>query len=53
MKDPIVEEVRKIRNFYAESHKYNIHAIVKDIRKKQKISKKRIVRVSKVKKHSV
>ena len=45
MKDPIVEEVRKIRNSYAESLNYNAHAIVKDIRKKQKISKKRIVSV--------
>ncbi len=53
MKDPIIEEVRKIRRLYAASYKYNIHDIVKDIRKKQKTSKNRVLRVTKTKKRSL
>lgn len=43
MKDPIVEEVRKIRNSYAKRFDYNLHEISKDIRKRQQASKKRIL----------
>jgi len=43
MKDPIVEEVRKIRNSYAKKFDYNVHEISKDIRKRQHTSKKRIL----------
>lgn len=36
MKDPIVEEVRKIRNAHAASFNYDLHAICEDLRKKEK-----------------
>jgi hypothetical protein len=36
MKDPIVEEVRKIRNAHAALFNYDIHAICEDLRKKEK-----------------
>lgn len=36
MKDPIVEEVRKIRNDHAASFNYDLHAICEDLRKKEK-----------------
>ena len=42
-KDPIVQEVRKIREANAKKFNYNIKNIVVDARKKQKASNRRIV----------
>jgi hypothetical protein len=36
MKDPIVEEVRAIRDAHAASFKFDLHAICEDLRKKEK-----------------
>ena len=41
--DPIVEEVRKIREAHAAKFNYDIKAIVKDAQKRQRTSKHRIV----------
>lgn len=35
MKDPIVEEVRRIRDAHAERFKFDLHAICEDLRKKE------------------
>ena len=42
-KDPIVQEVRKIREANAEKFNYNIKNIVEDARKRQKASIHRVV----------
>ena len=42
-KDPIVQEVRKIRETNAKKFNYNINDIVIDARKRQKASIRRIV----------
>jgi len=47
MKDPIVEEVRHARDMYAKKFSYNLSKITEDIRKKQKMSKRRILQPSK------
>ena len=36
MKDPIVEEVRKIRHAHAAQFKFDLHAICEDLRKLEK-----------------
>ena len=36
MKDPIVEEVRKIRHTDAAKFNFDLHAICEDLRKKEK-----------------
>ena len=36
MKDPIVEEIRKIRNAHSKKFNYDLHAICEDYRKKNK-----------------
>ncbi len=36
MKDPIVEEVREIRDAHAAKFDHDIHAICKDLRKEEK-----------------
>ena len=36
MKDPIVEEVRKIRDAHAAKFNFDLHAICEDLRKKEK-----------------
>jgi hypothetical protein len=41
--DPIVEEVRKAREEYARSFNYDLDAICRDLREKQKHSKNRVV----------
>ena len=41
--DPIVREVRKIRQTNAEKFNYNIKKIVEDARERQRISKHRVV----------
>ena len=44
--DPIVQEVRKIRQANAEKFNYNIKKIVEDARKRQKASGHRVVSFS-------
>jgi hypothetical protein len=41
--DPIVEEVRKVRNEHAEKFNYDLEAIVADLKKQQKGSKRKFV----------
>ena len=41
--DPIVEEVRKVRNAHARKFNYDLQAIVADLRKQQKASKRKFV----------
>jgi hypothetical protein len=36
MKDPIVEEVRKVRKSHAEKFNFNLHVICEDLKKKEK-----------------
>lgn len=42
--DPIVEEVRKIRERLAEKHNFDVGAIFEDLRKRQGTLGKRLVR---------
>ncbi|MEW5938431.1 MAG: hypothetical protein AB1750_02110, partial [Chloroflexota bacterium] len=44
--DPIVEEVRKVRNRHAAKFNYNLEAIVADLRKQEKKSRRKFVRLS-------
>lgn len=41
--DPIVEEVRKVRNEHAKRFDYDLQAIVADLKKQQKASKRKFV----------
>ena len=41
--DPIVEEVRKVRNDHAEKFNYDLSAIVADLKKQQKGSKRKFM----------
>lgn len=41
--DPIVEEVRKIRDAYAKSFNYDLDAICRDLQEKQRLGKRRVV----------
>jgi len=43
-KDPIVEEVRRIRQEHAERFNYDLRAIVDDLRKQQEQSGRKYVR---------
>lgn len=43
MKDPIVAEVRKIRDEHAKKFKYDLHAICEDIKQKEKNCKHPVV----------
>ncbi len=43
MKDPIVEEVRKIRHEHAAKFNFDLHAICEDLRKKEKTCGHRLV----------
>ena len=36
MRDPIVEEIRKIRDVHAARFQFDLHAICEDLRKKEK-----------------
>ena len=36
MKDPIVEEIRKIRDAHAAKFQFGLHAICEDLRKQEK-----------------
>jgi len=42
--DPIVDEVRKIREGLAEKHNFDLGIIFNDLRKRQNTVKKRLVR---------
>ena len=41
--DPIVEEVRAVRNAHAEKFNYDLKAIAADFKKQQKKSKRQVV----------
>ncbi|MCK6584933.1 MAG: hypothetical protein L6Q49_17700 [Anaerolineales bacterium] len=41
--DPIVEEVRKVRNEHAQKFNYDLQAIAADLKKQQKASKRKFV----------
>lgn len=41
--DPIVEEVRKIRDAHAREFNYDLHAICEDIRKQERRSRRKLV----------
>ncbi len=41
--DPIVEEVRKIRDAYAKSFNYDLDAICRDLQEKQRLGKRRVI----------
>jgi hypothetical protein len=43
MIDPIVEEIHKIREEFAEKHNYDIDAMFEEIHQKQKDSRHKIV----------
>jgi hypothetical protein len=38
MKDPIVEEIRKVRDEHARQFNYDLHAICIDLKKKENVS---------------
>jgi len=42
-KDPIVEEVRKVRQKHAGKFNNDIHAIVADLREQEKTSRRKLV----------
>ena len=44
--DPIVEEVRKVRNEHAKEFNYDLQAIVADLKKQQKAGKRKFVTLS-------
>lgn len=41
--DPIVEEVRKIRDEYAKRFNYDLDAICQDLQEKQRLGKRRVI----------
>ena len=41
--DPIVEEVRNVRNEHAKKFNYDLNAIAADLKKQQKVSKRKFV----------
>lgn len=43
MEDPIIEEVRRVRDQYAKQFDYNLDAICEDLRKKQDQEGRKIV----------
>lgn len=45
LKDPIVEEVRRVRDKLAERFNYDIKAIVENARKEQKASGRKVVSI--------
>ena len=44
--DPIVEEIRKLRDEYAASFDYDLEAICRDLRKSQKEGNRKVVSFS-------
>ncbi len=47
MPDPIVEEVRRIRDEYARQMNYDLHAMCEDLRRKEKLSGYKVVSLPK------
>jgi len=47
--DPIVEEVRKVRDAHARKFNYDLQAIANDLKKQQKASKRDFVTLSRKK----
>jgi len=43
--DPIVQEVRAIREAYAEKFGFDLHAICEDLRREQRASGRKVVRL--------
>lgn len=43
--DPIVEEVRRIRDQYAKKHQYDLDLIFRDLKQKQAASKRNYVKL--------
>ena len=41
--DPIVEEIRNVRNEHERKFNYNLQAIVNDLKKQQKTSKRKYI----------
>ena len=41
--DPIVEEIRRIRDEHAKKFNYDLHAICEDFRKRQRLSGRTVV----------
>lgn len=41
--DPIVEEVRKVRDAYAKRFNYDLDAICRDLQEKQRLGKRRVI----------
>lgn len=41
--DPIIEEIHKIRDEYAERFNYDLHAMCEDLRKRQLLSLHKVV----------
>ena len=44
--DPIVEEVRKVRDEHAKKFNYDLRAITADLKKQQKASGRKVVKLS-------
>ena len=42
-KDPIIEEIRKVREQHAAKFNYNLDEIVKDLKKREKKAKRKVV----------
>ena len=42
-RDPVVEEVRAIRDAYSKRFDYDLRAIAEDLRKKEKLSDRKLV----------
>jgi hypothetical protein len=43
LSDPIVEEVRRVRQEYAKRHNFDLHAIAADLRKREQEHPERLV----------
>ena len=43
--DPIVEEVREIRDKYASRFNYNLDAIFRDLKKQEELNQRQLVRL--------
>lgn len=41
--DPIVEEVRKVRDEYAKRFNYDLYEICRDLREKQRLGKRSVI----------
>lgn len=43
LSDPIIEEVRRVRQEYVKRHNYDLHAIAADLRKQEQEHPERLV----------